>query len=149
MNAIRMTIVVAAAATLVVLGQVDANTLGQGPPPDVDVLARRLNEHTGTEALLEKMVSVLGPLGFLGWYCYYVTSRVLPAKDQQVKEDRESFQTALIAQRDSYRAELKSTRDHHEQVIASLVAQLREQNATVLEMIRSCTRQTGPQLPQG
>jgi hypothetical protein len=91
-----------------------------------------------SSGLIMDLVKMLGPMVFLGWYCYYVTSRVLPAKDKSIDDNREAF-----------RVEMKLERDAHQARNDVLVAELREQGQTILRMVESCKSVRANVLDQG
>jgi hypothetical protein len=73
------------------------------------------------------MLERLGPMGILGLYCWYVTTRTLPDKD-----------AAITKERDSYLADAAREREAHRLTVDALVAEIKGQREALLEVTRKC-----------
>jgi len=125
----KLIIVVTLACMGFVVENTDYSVLSRGRAQDGLCSAPPIAQTSanGVEDLLKDLVNVLGPLGFLGWYCYYVTSRVLPAKD-----------AALATERAAYQEEMERERVAHSLKVDALVGEIKEQREAILEIVRSC-----------
>ena len=79
------------------------------------------------ERLVEKIITGLGSLAFMGWLCHHMVAKALPLKDEQLAKNQERFEIESQKQRDEHRA-----------TVTDLVSQLRKETDTVLEITRSC-----------
>jgi len=79
------------------------------------VVAQTTPVGSNFDPLIKELVSILGPLGFLGWYCWHVTARALPAKDQQI-----------VAAQDKYQACLREELESHGALVTKLLGMLEQ-----------------------
>ncbi|MBE3134864.1 MAG: hypothetical protein IMZ55_15460 [Acidobacteria bacterium] len=77
------------------------------------------------ETVIVQLVTAIGPTGVLAWYCYYVTSKMLPGLVSEFRNE-----TRLI------REESRAERDSH-------VLLVRELSAAVQKMVGNCEAARG------
>jgi len=105
------------------------------------VMAQR--QSSELENLARDLASILGPIGILGWYCFYVTSRVLPGKDAQLVEERKQFAAELKSDREAKDKEMQDLYVQLKQERESHAAIVERQMQSILEMVRKCDRTGG------
>lgn len=59
------------------------------------------------ETLIAQLATSLGPVGILGWYCYYVTRVTLPALMAQFREEAEAIRADQKAERQQHHDEMQ------------------------------------------
>jgi hypothetical protein len=102
---------------------------GQWLPAAVIAQANSLSEGAS-------LIGQLGVSGFLAWYCYYVTSAVIPRIEAQFQatlaKQQDQFQATLDKQQGCHREEQQRTRDHYEKVVDRMLDEHKQAIAQTL-----------------
>ncbi len=110
-----------------------------------------IKEHlaTGTSPW-ERVAGTLGSMSFLAWYCWHVTSKVLPAKDKQLLDAQAGYASEAKENRSQAFAEADSARAHNAAMLDKILAEHRssvdKMQAMVLEVVSHCKAQQGARL---
>jgi hypothetical protein len=143
MNTLKM--LAAILLTAVVMVVPPGVLFAQSPTNDSDrtQTAAQTAEQTAV-AVFDSMLKTLGPLGILGWYLRYNATVVLPKKDEQLVAAIESFREEAAANRVAAEkqaaADRQAAKETHDAIMAEWRSHSERTAATVLEMVRSCSR---------
>ena len=95
------------------------------------------------EVLIKDLVNVLGPLGFLGWYLYHSTSKVLPRKDEQMLQIVQNYMLEAEKSRSWMTAEVATIQQNAREEINAVLTEWRNYsnltNERVLKIVQNCS----------
>jgi hypothetical protein len=135
MFAMKLILVTLVAAATIIVGQnVSVSPMAQVAPPTPTTMA--------IEVLIRDLVNVLGPLGFLGWYLYHSTSKVLPRKDEQMLQIVQNYMLEAEKSRAWMSAEVDLIQKACKEEVAAVLAEWRSYSALtnerVLKIVENC-----------
>jgi hypothetical protein len=93
---------------------------------------------TGTERLVTNLAQILGPTGFLGWFCYYTVSRTLPAKDAERAAEQDKNREELGKERETFTDSLNKILDANKETMDRLVDSLNRKDEAMLQVVQKC-----------
>ena len=99
-----------------------------------------ISSSSGTENLLKDLASVLGPVGILGWYCYYVTAKAMPKKDAILVAAQDKFHAEANNERNAHAQRIDNEMAQHTKQVEALVSEIKASREAMLEVVRRCEK---------